>query len=523
MRALLSVYDKTGVAAFAKGLADLGWQLVSSGGTAKALTEAGLAETTVEEVTGSPAILSHRVVTLHPKVHGGILADRTDPAHLADMAAHGIEPFDLVVSNLYPFGSDISTFEHGATDMIELVDIGGPALIRSSAKNWSQVAIITDPSEYGPVLDELRLSHAGLSTATRRRLARTAFAHTASYDAAIVTWFDDTDPTPGKDSLPPTIHLALEKVGDPLRYGENPHQHGARYRIKGATSWFDGVVQHGGIALSYLNLYDAEAAWQLVWDIGAIGAATGADLPAATIIKHANPCGAAVSTDIISAYHKAFECDPMSAFGGVVALNRPVDLTLAQELVANPKSDVLIAPGFDVDALALITTKKKNLRVLSAPRPGRSAVELRTIDGGFLVQEPDRFDSTPDTWRVVTKVAPRPDQQTDMEMAWRICAHVKSNAIVLVKDGVAYGIGAGQQNRKDSTKIAVEKAAGRAKGGACASDAFYPFRDGLDWAAESGVACVVQPGGSLRDDEVIAAADEHGLAMVMTGERHFRH
>jgi phosphoribosylaminoimidazolecarboxamide formyltransferase/IMP cyclohydrolase len=315
--------------------------------------------------------------------------------------------------------------------------------------------------------------------------------------------------------LPPTIHLALEKVGDPLRYGENPHQQGARYREIGKSSWWDGVTQHGGIALSYLNLFDAEAAWQLVHDLG--------DRPAAAVIKHANPCGAAVADDIGDAYTKAFSCDPVSAFGGIVALNRPVDLELAEELVANPKADVLIAPSFTDDALDLITTKKKNLRVLSAPSPNRDPLELRRVGGGFLVQDADRFVSPRSDWRVVTKAAPTEEQWLDLEIAWRICGWVKSNAIVLVKDGVAVGIGAGQQNRKDSGRIAAEKAAGRAVGGACASDAFYPFRDGLDAAAEAGAAAVVQPGGSLRDDEVIAAADEHGVAMVFTGERHFRH
>ena len=504
MRALLSAYDKTGLPAFAQGLVDLGWELVSSGGTARVLAEHGIAHRTVEEVTGSPEMLGHRVVTLHPKLHGGLLADRDDPAHVADLQRFEIEPIDLVAVNLYPFRSDPS---------IELIDVGGPTMVRAAAKNWAHVAVLVDPSDYGPVLDELRLGHGTLSTGTRRRLARTAFAHTAAYDAAIVTWFDDTDPEPSV--LPPTVHLALERAGQPLRYGENPHQQGARYRDIGGNSWWDGVTQHGGIALSYLNLFDAEAAWQLVHDLG--------DRTAAAIIKHANPCGAAVADSIEAAYSLAFEGDPMSAFGGIVALNRPVGLGLAEELVANPKADVLIAPSFTPEALELITTKKKNLRVLSAPAPLRDRLELRRIGGGFLVQDADRFDAPRSEWRVPTKVAPTEAQLDDLELAWRICAYVKSNAIVFVKDGVAVGIGAGQQNRLDSGRIAAEKAAGRAVGGVCASDAFFPFRDGLDAAAAAGVTAVVQPGGSLRDDEVIAAADEHGIAMVMTGERHFRH
>jgi len=504
MRALLSAYDKTGLPAFAQGLVDLGWDIVSSGGTARVLAEHGIPHHTVEEVTGSPEMLGHRVVTLHPKLHGGLLADRSNPDHLADLERFGIEPIDLVAVNLYPFSSDPS---------IELIDVGGPTMVRAAAKNWAHVGVLVDPADYGPVLDELRLGHGTLAEATRRRLARTAFAHTAAYDAAIVTWFDDTDPEPAV--LPPTVHLALERAGDSLRYGENPHQQGARYREVGATSWWDGVTQHGGIALSFLNLFDAEAAWQLVHDLG--------DRPAAAIIKHANPCGAALATTIEAAYHLAFECDPMSAFGGIVALNRPVGLALAEELVANPKADVLIAPSFTDDALELITRKKKNLRVLSAPPPNRDRLELRRVGGGFLVQDADRFDVPRSAWKVATKAEPTEAQLDDLDVAWRICAYVKSNAIVFVKDGVAVGIGAGQQNRLDSGRIAAEKAAGRAAGGVCASDAFFPFRDGLDAAAAAGITAVVQPGGSLRDDEVIAAADEHGIAMVMTGERHFRH
>jgi len=504
MRALLSAYDKTGLPALAAGLVDLGWDLVASGGTARVLAGNGIAHRTVEEVTGSPEILGHRVVTLHPKLHGGLLADRTNPDHLADLEREGIDLIDLVVVNLYPFRSDPS---------IELIDIGGPTMVRAAAKNWAHVGVLVDPSDYGPVLDELRLGHGTLAEATRRRLARTAFAHTAAYDAAIVTWFDDIDPE--QPVLPPTVHIALERAGEPLRYGENPHQQGARYREVGGTSWWDGVTQHGGIALSYLNLFDADAAWQLVHDLG--------DQPAAAIIKHANPCGAAVAATIEEAYSLAFECDPMSAFGGIVALNRPVGLALAEELVANPKADVLIAPSFTDDALDLITSKKKNLRVLSAPPPDRDRLELRRIGGGFLVQDADRFDAPRAGWKVATQAQPTAAQLDDLELAWRICAYVKSNAIVFVKDGVAVGIGAGQQNRLASGQIAANKAAGRAVGGACASDAFFPFRDGLDAAAAAGITSAVQPGGSLRDDEVIAAADEHGIAMVLTGERHFRH
>ncbi|MDQ4097603.1 MAG: bifunctional phosphoribosylaminoimidazolecarboxamide formyltransferase/IMP cyclohydrolase, partial [Actinomycetota bacterium] len=380
-------------------------------------------------------------------------------------------------------------------------------MVRAAAKNHAHVGVVVDTADYGPVLDELR-REGRLSDETRRGLARAAFAHTAAYDAAIVSWFDEAD----GEALPPTVHLSLERAQE-LRYGENPHQLGARYREIGRAGWWDGVVQHGGKALSYLNLYDAEAGWRLLHDLG--------DGPAVAIIKHANPCGAAVADDIATAYRLSHECDPRSAFGGIVAVNRTVPLALAEAL-APIFTEVVIAPGYDPDALELIGTKR-NLRVLEAPAPEPLALDLRQIGGGFLVQQAHHFAAGRDQWRVVTKVRPTDDQWADAEMAWKVVAHVKSNAIVLVANGQAVGIGAGQQNRVEAGEIAAAKAAGRAKGGACASDAFYPFRDGLDAAAATGVAVVVQPGGSLRDDEVIAAADEHGIAMVFTGERHFLH
>jgi phosphoribosylaminoimidazolecarboxamide formyltransferase/IMP cyclohydrolase len=505
VRALFSVYDKTGVAELARGLAALGWDLVSSGGTSRALADAGVAAMEVESLTASPEMLGGRVKTLHPAVHAGILADRDRPEHLADLEAQGIVPIDLVVCNLYPFA---------ARPSVEMIDVGGPTMVRAAAKNHAHVGVVVDPVEYPAVLDELRRD-GRLGAATRRRLARAAFAHTASYDAAIVAWLDEA---PGgeasADVLPPTIHLALERAQE-LRYGENPHQRAARYKPVGVTGWWDEVVQHGGLALSYLNLFDADAAWALVHDLG--------DQAAAAIIKHANPCGAAVADDATTAYHRAFECDPMSAFGGIVALNRPVGDDLAAEMVANPKADVVIAPGFTTSALDLFAQKRKNTRVLEAPPPRAEALHLRQVSGGFLVQEPYRFAAGRDDWRVATKVAPTEAQWRDLELAWRVCGHVRSNAIVLVGGGMAVGVGAGQQNRVDCGRLAVEKAAGRARGGAAASDAFFPFRDGLDTVVAAGVAAVVQPGGSVRDDEVVAAADEAGIAMVLTGERQFRH
>jgi phosphoribosylaminoimidazolecarboxamide formyltransferase/IMP cyclohydrolase len=504
MRVLLSVYDKTGLVGLAEGLVALGHELVSSGGTSRALEEAGIAYQTVESVTAAPEMLSGRVKTLHPKIHGGILADRSKPEHLADLAAQGIEPIDLVVCNLYPFQAGPS---------IEMIDVGGPTMVRAAAKNFAHVAVIVDPADYGRVLDELR-REGELAVETRRHLARAAFAHTAAYDAAIATWFDDLEGE--KEPLPATIHLALEKAQH-LRYGENPHQQGARYRETGSHSWWDDVVQHGGMELSYLNLYDADAAWRLVHQLADLGPA------AAVVVKHANPCGAAVADDVLTAYDRAFECDPMSAFGGIVALSGPVSESIAAHLVDNPKADVLIAPDFEAGALALFGAKRKNMRVLQAPAPTADRLHFRQISGGWLVQEPYRFETGRDQWRVATKVTPTEDQWRDLELAWRVCAWVKSNAIVLAAGGMAVGIGGGQQNRVTPGEIATSRAAGRAKGGAAASDAFFPFRDGLDAVAAAGVAAVIQPGGSLRDDEVIAAADEHGIAMVLTGERQFQH
>ena len=501
MRALLSVYDKTGLPALAQGLVGLGWQLVSSGGTSRALAEAGIPHAEVEELTGAPEMLGGRVKTLHPKVHGGILADRDRADHLADLEAHDIDAIDLVVCNLYPFASQPS---------VEMIDVGGPTMVRAAAKNHAHVGVVVDPSEYGPVLDELR-REGQLSAETRRRLARAAFAHTAAYDAALVSWFDEAD----GELLPPTLHLAQERSEQALRYGENPHQEAARYRQVGRTSWWDEVTQLGGLALSYLNLYDAEAAWRLVHDLG--------DQPACAVVKHANPCGVAVASDPVTAYRLALEGDPKSAFGGIVALNRPLTHAVAQEMVAAPQADVVLAPAYEGDSVERLVAKRKATRILEAPPPDPERLHLRQIGGGYLVQEPHHFAAGRSDWRVVTKVAPTEEQWADAELAWRVGGHVRSNSIVLVSGGRAVGIGAGQQSRVDAAELAATKAAGRAQGGACASDAFYPFRDGIDAAAAAGVAVVIQPGGALRDDELVAAADEHGLAMVFTGERHFLH
>lgn len=510
-RALLSAYDKTGIVEFASALVDLGWELVSSGGTAKAIAEAGLPVVPTGDITGFPEMLGHRVVTLHPAIHGGILADRDDPEHRADMERYDITPIDLVVTNLYPFATEPS---------IELIDIGGPAMVRAAAKNHAQVTVLVDPTDYPVVLDELR-SLGSVRDRTRLRLARAAFAHTAAYDAQIVEWLDSLGASEASDgdasadtpdaALPPTLHLSAIR-SDVLRYGENPHQRGARYSLPGGGCW-DDAEQLNGKEMSYLNVYDTDAAWRLVHSLG--------DGPAAVVIKHANPCGAAVSEDITTAYRLAHECDPVSAFGGIVAINRPLPVSLAEQLT-DVFTEVVIAPHFDDDALDVLRSKK-NLRVLRAPAPVTPSLDVRTISGGLLVQTADEVTMDRSTWTVVTERQPTEAEWVDLELAWRLVARVTSNTIVLVKDGQAVGIGAGQQNRRDAGRIAAEKADGRAVGGACASDAFFPFRDGLDAAADAGATAVIQPGGSIRDQEVIDAANEQGMAMVFTGERHFKH
>jgi len=498
--ALLSVYDKTGIVELARGLADARWRIVSSGGTARAVADAGIEVTDLAELTGLPAILDHRVVTLHPKVHGGLLADPTKPEHQADMAAHGIEAIDLVVVNLYPFTSNPS---------IELIDIGGPAMVRAAAKNHAHVGVVVNPADYEFVLREVATS-GRLSSATRRRLARDAFATIAAYDAAIANWFDAPSPD-SPDELPIGLHLSLDRA-QTLRYGENPHQQGARYRFAGASSWWDSAVQHQGKELSYLNLYDTEAAWKLVHRFGR---------PACVVVKHANPCGVAVADTIEVAYTQAHECDPVSAFGGIVALNRPCTAAVAEAL-APVFTEVVVAPSYEPGALEVFA-KKANLRVMSAAAPSAAPLDIRSIDGGLLVQQTDTVSPDRSGWQVVTAAQPTPEQWADLEFAWQVCAVVSSNAIVFARHGQAVGVGAGQQNRVDSARIAATRSAGRARGGVCASDAFFPFRDTLDVAAEAGITAIIQPGGSVRDAESIAAADEHGIAMVFTGERHFRH
>jgi phosphoribosylaminoimidazolecarboxamide formyltransferase/IMP cyclohydrolase len=421
------------------------------------------------------------------------------------------------VSNLYPFSADPS---------IEMIDIGGPSMVRGAAKNHAHVGIVTAPADYPAVLAELR-SAGSLSAATRRRLARAAFAHTAAYDAAIVAWLDGGGPgsVPGAAAdeealgrvLPPTLHLTLERTAL-LRYGENPHQRGARYRTAGSASWWDDVRQHGGKELSYLNLFDGDAAWRLVHELS-----SDAGQPAVAIIKHANPCGAAVADDLVTAYERALECDVQSAFGGVVAIGGVVTSELAAAVAAGPQADVIIASSYEPAALETLTKRRKATRLLSGPAPERAVRQLRSLGSSVLVQDIDDFVVPRADWRVVTSRRPTEEEWRDLVQAWRVCGRTTSNAIAIVNDGQAVGVGAGQQSRVVAAEIAVQKAGAKAKGGAGASDAFFPFPDGLLVLAAAGVTAVVQPGGSVKDGEVIAAADDAGLAMVVTGERHFRH
>lgn len=503
MRALLSVYDKTGIAELAARFHKLDVELVSSGGTAAAIAETETPVTDVAEFTGFPAMLGHRVVTLHPRVHGGILADRRDTSHLRDLETHNIDLVDIVVANLYPFQAKPS---------IEMIDIGGPAMVRAAAKNYEYVTVIVDPADYDRVIEEIAAS-GKTSPALRLELARKAFAHTAAYDAAIVQWFNSgviTREAPLPDTLP--VNLKLKQH---LRYGENPHQAGARYSEVDKPSWWDSVVQHSGRDLSYLNIFDADAAWTLVHDLG--------DGPAAAIIKHANPCGAATAGDLASAYGAAYACDERSAFGGIVALNRIVDLQTVALIEENANADLIVAPGYEKGAIDRLKAKRASTAILSAPNAKASPLTVRQLSDSFLVQQRPSFSSQADDWTIVTDRQPTDQEMADAELAWRVCAHVTSNAIVLAKDGVAWGIGAGQQNRVESSEIAMRKADGRAKGGACASDAFFPFADGLEVAAASGAEVVIQPGGSVNDDEVIEAANKLGISMIFTSERQFKH
>ncbi|MCH2666498.1 MAG: bifunctional phosphoribosylaminoimidazolecarboxamide formyltransferase/IMP cyclohydrolase [Deinococcales bacterium] len=500
--ALISVSDKRGLIPFAAGLIELGFALISTGGTLDVLPQASIPAVAASKVTGHSEILGGRVKTLHPRIYGGILS-RRNRDHSAELEAHGIGEIDLVVVNLYPFREAVKDPSINLTDALENIDIGGPAMVRAAAKNFPVVTVVIDPEDYDTVLERLKLGE----IPDRRILARKAFAHTAAYDAAIVRYLD------ADEEQPDTIHLTLNKV-ETLRYGENPHQAGSLYFEEGASGFWGAVTRHKGLAPSYLNLFDADAAYRLVHEL---------EGDACVIVKHANPCGVALGQTGLEAYQRAFDCDPKSAFGGVVALNCTLDLDVAEAIMDNPKADVVIAPHYAEKALEVLRSRRKAMRVLEAPTPFAPYRTLRGVDGGFLVQDANLVPRDRSDWRVVTKQKPTEDQWVDLELAYLVCAFTTSNAIVLASEGRAVGVGAGQQSRVDACELAAHKAADRAVGGACASDAFFPFRDGLDAAAAAGVKTVIQPGGSVRDDEVIAAAEEQGLAMVLTGMRHFRH
>ncbi|EPX77856.1 bifunctional phosphoribosylaminoimidazolecarboxamide formyltransferase/IMP cyclohydrolase [Litoreibacter arenae] len=520
-RALLSVSDKTGLIDFARALVGHGVELLSTGGTAAAIRDAGLDVKDVSEVTGFPEMMDGRVKTLHPIVHGGLLALRDDEGHVGAMKEHGIGAIELLVVNLYPFEETVAKGADYAT-CIENIDIGGPAMLRSAAKNHKFVNVVTDVQDYEAVLGEMADNDGATSYAFRQRLALTAYSRTAAYDTAVSGWMAGAlGETPRRKSF-------AGSLAQTLRYGENPHQQAAFYTDGSARPGVATAQQHQGKELSYNNINDTDAAFELVAEFDP------KDGPAVAIIKHANPCGVARGASVAEAYQKAFECDQTSAFGGIIAVNQPLDGETA-EAISGIFTEVVIAPGADNDARAIFA-KKKNLRLLTTdglPDPVAAALTVRQVSGGLLVQDKDNGRIMAGDLKVVTKRAPTEQELSDMLFAWRVAKHVKSNAIVYVKDGATVGIGAGQMSRVDSSRIAARKAQDVAEllglpqprtiGSAVASDAFFPFADGLQTAAEAGATALIQPGGSMRDDEVIAAADELGLAMVFTGMRHFRH
>ena len=517
-RALISVHDKSGVVELAKTLARFGVEILSTGGTAKLLRDSGLAVRDVADVTGFPEMMDGRVKTLHPKIHGGILARRDVPQHLEAMDRHGIPPIDLVVVALYPFEQTIAAPGVRLADAIEQIDVGGPTMIRAAAKNHASVAVVTSPSQYAAVLEELTTTNGSLAEATRARLAREAFRRTAQYDAAISRYLSSEANAGGE--FPERLQLEAERV-QPLKYGENPHQSAAFYRIPGGPAvGLAGMKQLHGPELGYNNLLDFSAALALLLEF---------DEPAAVVIKHTNPCGAALGTTVGAAMAKAKASDPVSIYGGIVGVNRVLDMAVVREL-AGIFVEILFAPGYQRDALEELERTKKKCRVFEVPCDRRALParipEYRSVLGGLLAQSTDQVDLDPAALTVVSKRAPTEAELRALRFAWRVGKHAKSNAIVLTTADQVVGVGAGQMNRVDSARLAVMRAreVGLATAGTvCASDAFFPFRDGLDVVGEAGATAVIQPGGSVRDEDVIAAADQHGMAMVFTGMRHFRH
>ncbi|MCX8118272.1 MAG: bifunctional phosphoribosylaminoimidazolecarboxamide formyltransferase/IMP cyclohydrolase [Desulfobacterota bacterium] len=515
-RALISVSDKTGVASFAKALAEMGVEILSTGGTARLLRDQGIPVKEISDYTGFPEMMDGRVKTLHPKIHGGLLGQRSKPEHVRTMEEHGILPIDLVAVNLYPFEATVAREDCSLEEAIENIDIGGPTMLRSAAKNYPDVTVVVDPGDYDPILTELR-AKGEISLETNFRLARKVFQHTARYDGAISNYLGQIEQGKKAFEFPETFTFQVKKVQE-LRYGENPHQRGAFYREYGLTEpSVSNAVQLHGKELSYNNILDLDSAYETVKEF---------EETAVVIIKHNNPCGVAISsTSLADAYRKARDCDPVSAFGGIVGFNRPVDPETALEM-RDLFLEAIIAPGYDPEALEILKTKK-DLRILQTPPLAsyspQKGYDLRKVVGGLLVQDRDLGKVPMDQWRVVTKRRPTPEEMRAMAFGWKVAKHVKSNAIVLVREDRTVGIGAGQMSRVDSTRLAVMKARSTTKGTVLASDAMFPFRDNVDTAAEAGAVAIIQPGGSIRDEEVIAAADEYHIAMVFTGMRHFRH
>lgn len=519
-RVLISVSDKAGIVEFAKYLADHGAQILSTGGTSAVLKKAQIPVTDVAEFTGSPEILDGRVKTLHPKIHGGILGRRSDPKHIEQMMANGIGPIDMVVVNLYPFEDTVAKPGCAFDDAIENIDIGGPSMLRSAAKNFGDVSVVTDPADYESVIAEMSSRGGELTKETRFRLAKKAFALTARYDCAIASYLSRHDDAGSKLEWPTKIGFTFDLV-QPLRYGENPHQGAAFYRdvAKISEPSIVNAKQLGGKELSYNNIMDADAALEIIKEFKD-------SKFAAVIVKHANPCGAAVSqASLDKAFSKALACDPTSAFGGIIAFNSKIDASTAKE-IASSFYEVVVAPDFESAALELLKAKK-NLRLIEIPALNetyaRTGLSFRKVVGGLLLQSRDTSSEDVRSSRIVTKRAPTDSEWAGLEFAWRICKHVKSNAIVYASSDRTLGIGAGQMSRVDSSKIAVLKSRTSLKGSVVASDAFFPFPDGVEAAADAGATAVIQPGGSVKDDEVIAMADSRGMAMVFTGVRHFRH
>ena len=516
-QALISVSDKAGLLPFARGLQQLGINILSTGGTAKLLADNGIAVTEVADYTGFPEMLDGRVKTLQPKVHAGILARRDLAEHVATLQQHGIPTIDLVVVNLYPFSAAVAQEDCTLADAIENIDIGGPTMVRAAAKNHAHVAIVTDPADYPGVLAEMQMHGGAVPDATRFALAQKAFSHTAAYDSAISNYLTAVDADGKRSEFPAQINFNFTKVQD-MRYGENPHQNAAFYRdLVAVPGGIADYTQLQGKELSYNNIGDADAAWECVKTF---------EQCACVIVKHANPCGVAIAATPLQAYKLAYATDPTSAFGGIIAFNRELDEQTAAEIIAKQFVEVIIAPGAS-EAACKVLAAKQNVRLLTVPLShAHNRYDLKRVSGGLLVQSPDTLNVQAAQLRVLTKAQPSAAQMQDLLFAWRVAKYVKSNAIVFCKDGQTLGVGAGQMSRVDSTRIASIKAqnAGLSlQGAVVASDAFFPFRDGVDVLAQAGAQAVIQPGGSIRDEEVIAAADEHGIAMVLTGYRHFRH